>query len=112
MTKVFKPKIVSANDLFDGDVVYLDGDSNWTRRISEAAVATSVDAADALLAESDQPAKIVGPYLLDVKLDDDTVEPDHFRERLRDTGPTFSAEFIRSAHVDVLDENATTQGKL
>jgi len=112
MTKAYKPKIVSANDLFVGDVVYLDGDNNWTRRISEAAVALSVDEADVLIAESDQPAKIVGPYLLDVTLDHDGIQPEHFRERFRETGPTFNADFARSDHADAVDENATTQGSL
>jgi len=110
MTKVFKPKIISANDLFDGDVVYLDGDNNWTRRLAEAAVAMTTDAADALLASSDQPAKVVGPYLLDVTLNDDGIQPNHFRERSRETGPTFSAEFTRSNHADALEMYAAKQG--
>lgn len=96
MTKKFVPKIVSANDLFEGDVVYLDKDHKWTRAVDLAAVAEDEAAADALLAGADQPGKVVGPYLLDVTRREDGVQPKHFRERFRDTGPTLlNAVFAR-----------------
>ena len=110
MTKIFKPKIVSANDLFDGDVVYLDGDGNWTRLIAEAAMASAPDAAEALLARADQPAKVVGPYLLDVTVDDNRIQPEHFRERFRETGSNLDAKFARLNSSRPLEESAVTQG--
>ena len=112
MTKSFKPKIVSANDLFDGDVVYLDGDNNWTHRLGEAAVATSAAAADARLAQSDRPARGIGPSLLDVTLDVGGIQPDHVRERIRETGPTFNAEPLRHEQAATVNVNATTQGTM
>jgi hypothetical protein len=112
MAKAFKPKIVSANDLFDGDVVYLTSNGNWTRQIAKAAVAQEPDAAETLLARADQPAKVVGPYLLDVTLGSEGTQPEHFRERLRETGPTLSPEFSHVGHVAVLQEATATQRDL
>jgi hypothetical protein len=112
MSKIFKPKIVSANDLFDGDVVYLDGDGNWTRQIAKAAMASEAGSAETLLARADQPAKVVGPYLLDVTLDDDGIQPDHFRERFRETGPPLDPKFTHRDHVSSIEDKASTQGNL
>ncbi|MFT7576492.1 MAG: hypothetical protein ACI9XZ_002881 [Alphaproteobacteria bacterium] len=110
MTKTFKSKIVSANDLLGGDVVYLDKDLNWTREISEAAIVNELEAADALLVNADQPGKVVGPYLLDVTWRDDGVRPDHFRERFRETGPTLAAEFTRADHANQSGQKLTPEG--
>jgi len=112
MTKAFKPKIVSANDLFDGDVVYLDGEQNWTRRIAEAAIARDPEAADALLGGAEQPAKVVGPYLLDVSIGDDGIQPEHFRERFREAGPTLAAKYARPDGTAKPVQITATQGNL
>jgi hypothetical protein len=112
MTKSFKPKIVSANDLLEGGVVYLDKGHNWTRMISEAVIVNDSQAADALLADADQPDKVVGPYLLDVTRRDAGVQPDHFRERVRETGPTLAAEFTRPKPSNQLGPHQANQGEL
>ena len=112
MTKSFKSKIVSANDLLSGDVVYLDGNHNWTRAIAEAAIVDDLEAADALLVGADQPGKVVGPYLLDVTRRDDGIDPDQFRERVRETGPTLAAEFTRPKPSTQLTSNPAHQGEL
>ncbi len=91
-----KQKIISANDLLDGDVVYLDGNGNWTRLIRDAAVAETSDAADALNAAANQPQKVIGPYLIDVALNAAGIPiPNHYRERIRDHGPTVRADLDR-----------------
>jgi hypothetical protein len=89
MAKAFMPKIVSANALLEGDVVYLDGGGGWTRRLANAAIARDEDAARALLAAADQPAAVVGPYLTDVAIEPDGPRPTHFREVYRSRGPSF-----------------------
>jgi len=66
MAKYFKPKVASANDLFDGDVVYLDAEARWVRDIRGAVIAETEEDAEALLVRADQPGKIVGS--LDPKL--------------------------------------------
>ena len=92
------PRIISANDLFVGDVVYLDHAGGWTRRIEEAAVAKTEDDANALEALARQPLLVVGPYLLTVTLDDAGVpKPSHYREKIRDRGPTNRTDLDRRA---------------
>ena len=90
MSRLFAPKIVSANDLFDGDVVYMNAGHGWTRRLAEAAIGHDAEGAEALLAAAlPQQDKVVGPYLADVALDDDGRPfPTHFRERFRTRGPS------------------------
>jgi len=38
MVRPFIDKVVTANDLREGDVVYLTETNNWTRHLSEAEV--------------------------------------------------------------------------
>ena len=45
MARDFTPKVVTANALIEGDVVYFTADNRWTRHLAEAEVLT--DEADA-----------------------------------------------------------------
>ena len=111
MAKEFKPKIVSANDLLDGDVVYLEPGGSWTRHLSEAAVAKDEGAADRLLALGDQPSKVVGPYLVDVALGERAAPmPMHFREKFRDLGPSNRLDLGRQAEPDRIEDRSSYLG--
>ncbi|MEO1198269.1 MAG: DUF2849 domain-containing protein [Pseudomonadota bacterium] len=90
MARAFKPKIATANDLLEGDVVYFTQEGTWSRRHSDAEVAQTESAAALLLARAQgHPLKVVGPYLADVTLaGDGTPEPAHFREAFRTRGPS------------------------
>lgn len=113
MPKEFEPKIVSANDLLDGDVIYLGAGGSWTRHLSEAAVANSDEAADRLLALGDQTSKVVGPYLVAVALDDGGVPaPTHFREKFRELGPTNRPDLGRQADPDRRQVPSPSRGGL
>jgi hypothetical protein len=89
MSRPFSPKVVTANHLLDGDVIYLAADDSWVRDLTRAEVLT--DEADAdlrlLFAES-QPDQVIGPYLADVKPTATGPEPAHFREEFRRRGPS------------------------
>ncbi|MGJ8626779.1 MAG: DUF2849 domain-containing protein [Sulfitobacter sp.] len=88
MAKPFTPKVVTANALLEGDVIYQTADG-WTRTLTEAEILT--DEADADLRLIDASAQInlvVGVYLADVALDDGIPHPTHFREDFRATGPS------------------------
>ncbi len=90
-------QVISANDLWDGDVVYLDADGGWTRTLAGAVLIGDRDEAEALLrAVKSQSGKIIDPYLLDVAIDRDRVTPSHIRERLRDSGPSFRPDLQRT----------------
>jgi hypothetical protein len=90
MARQFKPQIVTANDLFEGDVIYLKADGEWSRYLHEAVVAKDAEAAKSLLdMASRQPHRVVGAYLATVRTDSDgTPQPDHFREAFRARGPS------------------------
>ena len=88
MKKPFAPKVVTANHLLKGDVIYQTA-TGWTRRLQEAEVLTDEADADLRLVEASQQTDVVvGAYLADVELDGDTPVPTHFREDFRATGPS------------------------
>lgn len=89
MPRPFTPKVLTANDLLEGDVIYLAEDGSWTRDLSRAELLT--DEADAqlrLIEAEQQQNRLVGPYLADVTPGVSGPEPAHFREAFRRTGPS------------------------
>jgi len=87
MPKPFTPKVVTANHLLKGDVIYQTA-TGWTRRLSEAEVLTDEADADLRLIEASQQVDaVVGAYLAEVKIVNDAPQPVHFREEFRATGP-------------------------
>lgn len=84
------PQVVTANDLFEGDVVYLTASGDWSRLHGDAAVARHPESAERLLATAQsQPDRIVGAYLADVSIDaTGRPQPVHFREAFRTRGPS------------------------
>ena len=90
MARAFTPKIVTANDLFEGDAVWLTPELGWSREHGEAALAETKEEADALLdAGAAQSGRVVGAYLADAaKGADGRPEPVHFREAFRTRGPS------------------------
>ena len=88
MAKEFKPVVVIANDLIEGDSVFLRA-LGWVRDIAEARVAMSSD--EAVLLERDgnegEDANIVvGPYLIEVSVATGRPVPVLRREQIRASG--------------------------
>ncbi|MBY6090079.1 DUF2849 domain-containing protein [Pseudooceanicola sp. 502str34] len=89
MPRAFTPKVVTANALLEGDVVYLTEDGQWTRNLREAELLTDEAHAQIRLLEAEsRPGEIVGAYLADMKAGGTGPEPTHFREDFRRTGPS------------------------
>ncbi|MEI4486815.1 DUF2849 domain-containing protein [Frigidibacter sp. MR17.14] len=89
MSKKFTPKVVTANDLLEGDVIYLTADDRWTRMHAEAElIEDEAHAQLRLLKAQAQGNRIVGPYLADAKPGAHGPEPIHFREVFRTRGPS------------------------
>jgi len=89
MPRAFTPKVVTANALVEGDVVYLTAEDRWTRRLVEAELLT--DEADAdlrLLQAQARSSEVVGAYLAEMRPGARGPEPAHFREAFRATGPS------------------------
>ncbi|MBO6814590.1 MAG: DUF2849 domain-containing protein [Rhizobiaceae bacterium] len=101
MARAFTPKVVTANDLLEGDVIYMTGDGNWTRDHAEAKLFEDEDEAKAALAKAEtQSLKLVGAYLADaVRGEDGKPEPVHFREAFRTRGPSNYPELGKQAEL-------------
>ncbi|MCL3882621.1 DUF2849 domain-containing protein [Marivita sp. GX14005] len=89
MTKPFTPKIVTANALLEGDVVYLTEDDSWTRDHAEAEILTDEAHAQLRLIDgSRRHNEVVGVYLAEVTQTENGPAPVHFREAFRSRGPS------------------------
>ncbi len=89
MARAFTPKVVTANDLILGDVIYQTEDDSWSRELSEAELITDEAHAQVRLLDAErQFGKIVGAYLADAVEGTNGPEPTHFREDFRRTGPS------------------------
>jgi len=99
MSRRTGPQIVSANDLLEGDVVYLDGAGGWTRDLNEAAIAHNAEAAEALLATaSAQTDRVVGAILVEISVSACGVrKPVHYRDVFRERGPSNRPDLGRQA---------------
>ena len=89
MAREFTPKVVTANDLLEGDVVYLTADNRWSRRLSRAELITDEAHATIRLLDAQRQANIVvGAYLADARATESGPAPTHFREAFRMRGPS------------------------
>ncbi|MDT8342835.1 MAG: DUF2849 domain-containing protein [Thermohalobaculum sp.] len=71
MAKAFTAQVFAANDLIEGDSVYL-GAGAWVRDIAEATIAASPAEAEALAAHAaagERANLVVGAYAVEVALD-------------------------------------------
>lgn len=89
MCSSFLQKIVTANDLISGDVVYLSADGQWMRCHEDAELLLGTARATKRLnfAEAQQ-AQVVGAYLADAIAGPRGPAPVHFREAFRARGPS------------------------
>ena len=89
MPSTFAPKVVTANDLLEGDVVWLTADDRWSRDMREAELIDDEAHADIRLLEAQsQRSVVVGAYLADARPGATGPEPVHFREMFRTRGPS------------------------
>jgi hypothetical protein len=90
------PKVISANRLADGIVVYAGHGGAWFERLNAARIFTSKKEADAglSLAEDDVSRNfIVEPCIVDVTQDPGGLRPSTLRESIRAQGPTIDLAF-------------------
>ncbi len=85
-------KVITANDLRDGLVVFLDQEGGWTHDIAVARVVEDgpdLDQANAYAKAQHDARIVVEPYPVDVKVTNGVPVPVRFRERIRaEKGPT------------------------
>jgi len=88
MARSFTPKVITANALLDGDVVYLTADDAWTRTLQHADLLTDeADAQVRLIDASARADEVVGVYLADATTGPAGPEAVHFREASRAPRP-------------------------
>ena len=89
MSRAFTPKVVTANALRAGDVVYLAADDRWTPHHHEAElIEDEAHAQMRLLHANAQKLVVVGAYPADARPGPKGPEPTHFREAFRTRGPS------------------------
>lgn len=90
-------KVITANDLFSGAVIYWKADGSWTEDLSEAQILEGPAALDTLQKAVADEANSVGPYLMDVEDNHAPAGRARLRETIREAGPTIHPEFGRQA---------------
>ena len=89
MSRRFTPKVVTANRLREGDVVYLTADDRWSLLHHEAElIEDEAHGQLRLIHANAQKLDVVGAYLADAKAGPKGPEPVHFREEFRTRGPS------------------------
>ncbi|MEO1190405.1 MAG: DUF2849 domain-containing protein [Pseudomonadota bacterium] len=91
-----QPKVMTANCLTTGAILYLGPKGAWTRDFSEAAVTGTAEDAAALTeraATAEAQGLVVSAYLLPVTLTDQGPQPLGQRERIRAAGPSIDLIF-------------------
>ncbi|MDJ0827883.1 MAG: DUF2849 domain-containing protein [Rhodobacter sp.] len=89
MPKPFTPKVVTANALLEGEVVYLTADDTWSPRLGDAELIDDEAHAQIRLLDAEMRAdEVVGVYLADAAVSVQGPRPVHFRETFRATGPS------------------------
>lgn len=96
-------RIVTANRLGDGAVVFLCDGGRWSERVADAVTAVNDAAAAELMqtAERDVAARrVVGPYLIEAVIEGGALQPLRLRELIRARGPTVRRDLGIQATAD------------
>ncbi|MBN8938090.1 MAG: DUF2849 domain-containing protein [Rhizobiales bacterium] len=100
--KVFKPVVVTANELASGAVVFRHADGLWSIDVGKAEIAESREAGDALLAlalADQEGCLVVDPALIEIVREGGFVRPASLRELIRASGPTVALPADAYAHL-------------
>lgn len=96
--------VVTANLLVEGLVVFLGDDGDWTADINACKQATSADELKQMEAQGEASVEtqtVVGSYAIEVTvLDDKSVRPVLYRERIRAYGPSSHKHFGRGDNAE------------
>jgi hypothetical protein len=92
-------QMLTANRLRDGDVLYRKG-GGWVLALAEGDVFADQTSADAALAAAQAEMvrnEFVAPYLFEVRVVKDVIQPVKEREIIRAAGPTVRADLGKQA---------------
>lgn len=104
MTQLKNPVAFTANNLLDGEAVWLGTNGRWVKSVEAAKAFLTEDerqiGADAA-ARADAENLVVEPYEIDVLVRSGVVTPAKFRERIRAAGPTMRLDIGKQADTGV-----------
>jgi hypothetical protein len=106
-------KVVTANALRTGAVVFLTAAGTWSRNVSEAALAEDNETAAALEAQGLAQAElnvVVEPYLIEVRREDDRLVPALLREAIRAAGGPTASTLHRMAEQRLAEHRLAAHG--
>ncbi len=87
-------RILTANMLSDGAVVYYQGNKIWSHWIDSAFAFTSVDEAERCLSAVTEPGvDVIGAYVIPVEQMTGRLQTLSMREKLRAQGPSIPSNF-------------------
>lgn len=93
-------KVLTANRLADGEVVFFAAGHSWSMEISHALVADAEPSLGLLneqLQLSETGTEVTDAYLFDVETIAGEIRPVHIRERIRTLGPTVRRDLGKQA---------------
>ncbi|MBT5435666.1 MAG: DUF2849 domain-containing protein [Alphaproteobacteria bacterium] len=92
-------KVVTANRLLDGAVVYMAPEGRWTECLVKAFVGSDEDSGSmmAMAERSVADRLVVTPYPIDVEEGPQGLVPSHIKEVIRATGPTVRLDLGKQA---------------
>ena len=102
MTTLKNPIAFTANNLLDGEVVWLGHNGAWVKSVGAAKVFATEDerqAASELAAKADAENLVVEPYEIEVSHEAGEVTPIKFRERIRAAGPTMRLDLGKQSEI-------------
>lgn len=85
------PKMITANELRDGYVVFLGPNGSWVRSVEAGqllAEGPELDQAKAYAQAQHDARVVVEPYVIDIVVKDGVPVPERLKERIRAKGPT------------------------
>jgi hypothetical protein len=89
MSNTQQNKVITANHLLNGNVVYLNSQFGWVNSLSDAKVFTNETSfEEAIINANSQQHEVVGVYSINIDLLNETITPKHFREQFRNKGPS------------------------
>jgi hypothetical protein len=93
------PKVLTANRLGIGEVVYWNASRGWVEALDDAEILADDNAEQVLAgaAEWVERRVVVAPYLFDVRMDGSKAVPVKVREIIRARGPTVRPDLGKQA---------------
>jgi hypothetical protein len=100
MARKFKPSVVTANDLLNGEILYKTP-TGWSGDFKQAEIGETEEALERILAkahEDEVAQKVTAVYAFDVTVTESGPEPNSMREKVRalrkPTLKTFADDFV------------------